>query len=46
MIDLALKAGFREAKHVSSADLNERYFAGRTDGLSLPSGEEFLLATT
>ncbi|MGM9967091.1 MAG: class I SAM-dependent methyltransferase [Rummeliibacillus sp.] len=46
MIDLALKAGFREAKHVSSADLNERYFAGRTDSLSLPSGEEFLLATT
>lgn len=45
MIDLALKAGFREARHVSSADLNERYFAGRTDGLSLPSGEEFLLAT-
>lgn len=46
MIDLALKAGFREARHVSSADLNERYFTGREDGLSLPSGEEFLLATT
>lgn len=46
MIDLAKEAGFREARHVSSADLNQRYFTGRTDGLSLPKGEEFLIATT
>ncbi|HWI47913.1 MAG TPA: class I SAM-dependent methyltransferase [Rummeliibacillus sp.] len=46
MIELAREAGFREARHVSSADLNERYFTGRTDGLWLPSGEEFLIATT
>jgi methyltransferase (TIGR00027 family) len=46
MLALAREAGFREVRHVSSADLNQRYFAGRTDGLRLPSGEEFLIATT
>ncbi len=46
MLSLAREAGFREARHVSSAELNERYFTGRTDGLYLPSGEEFLIATT
>jgi methyltransferase (TIGR00027 family) len=46
MLALAREAGFREVRHVSSADLNKRYFSGRTDGLWLPSGEEFLLATT
>ncbi|CAI8704309.1 S-adenosyl-L-methionine-dependent methyltransferase [Brevibacillus sp. IT-7CA2] len=45
MLALAREAGFREVQHVSSAELNQRYFTGRTDGLSLPSGEEFLIAT-
>ena len=46
ILALARDAGFHEAKHVSTADLNARYFAGRTDGLRLSSSEEFLLATT
>lgn len=46
MLALAREAGFQEARHISSADLNKRYFTGRTDGLRLPSGEEFLVATT
>ncbi len=46
MLALAREAGFREARHVSAADLNQRYFTGRTDGFCLPSGEEFLIATT
>ncbi|MGG0655418.1 class I SAM-dependent methyltransferase [Rummeliibacillus pycnus] len=46
MIELSRVAGIREARHVSSAELNQRYFSGRTDGLSLPKGEEFLIATT
>ncbi|MCC2684429.1 MAG: hypothetical protein K0R75_1328 [Paenibacillaceae bacterium] len=46
MVGLAREAGFREARHVSSTELNRRYFADRTDGLFLPPGEEFLLATT
>lgn len=46
MLELAREAGFREARHVSGADLSQRYFAGRTDGLWLPRGEEFLVATT
>ncbi|USG66134.1 class I SAM-dependent methyltransferase [Brevibacillus ruminantium] len=46
MLELAREAGFREVRHVSSAELNQRYFTGRTDGFWLPSGEEFLIATT
>lgn len=46
MLEMAREAGFRDVRHVSSADLNKRYFTGRMDGLQLPSGEEFLLATT
>lgn len=46
MLALAREAGFREARHVSATDLNQRYFTGRTDGLRLPSGEEFLVAIT
>lgn len=46
MMELALQAGFREVRHVSSADLNQRYFTARADGLWLPGGEEFLVATT
>ena len=45
--NLAHEAGFDEARHVSAADLTQRYFAGRTDGLRPPSNaEELLVATT
>lgn len=43
---LALKAGFRTAEHFSLAQMIERYFKDRTDGLLPASGEEFLIATT
>lgn len=47
MLDLARQAGFLNAEHVSAADLAQRYFAGRTDGLRPPSNsEELLLAMT
>jgi methyltransferase (TIGR00027 family) len=46
MLALACAAGFRDAEHVSSAMFNERYFAGRTDGLRTSRGEELLVATT
>lgn len=37
----------REARHVSAADLAERYFKGRPDGLRPPfNAEELLVATT
>ena len=44
---MALEAGFKDAKHVSAADLTERYFAHRTDGLRPPhNAEELLVAST
>ena len=43
---MAREAGFQEVRHVSSEHLNQLYFNGRTDGLFLPRGEEFLVATT
>jgi methyltransferase (TIGR00027 family) len=46
ILALAREAGFREIKHVSRADLIQRYFAGRSDGLQPASGEEFLVART
>jgi methyltransferase (TIGR00027 family) len=46
MLALAREAGFREVRHVSAADLNQRYFEGRTDGLRLVSSEELLVAAT
>ena len=46
MLRLARQAGFSEVRHVSPAMLNERYFAARTDGLGLSSGEQVLVATT
>ena len=45
ILELARGAGFREARHVSSDILNQRYFAGRPDGLHVPRGEELLVAT-
>ena len=46
LVALALDAGFRDSRHVSSDLLNQRYFAGRPDGLRMPRGEELLVATT
>jgi methyltransferase (TIGR00027 family) len=45
ILALARSSGFGAARHVSAAMLNERYFAGRTDGLRTSSGEELLVAT-
>ena len=46
-IAMARAAGFREAQHVSTATIAERYFAGRADGLRPPNNaEEILVATT
>jgi methyltransferase (TIGR00027 family) len=46
MLKLAQDAGFREVRHISTAALTERYFAGRNDGLRPPvGGEEILVAT-
>jgi methyltransferase (TIGR00027 family) len=47
MLNLARKAGFRDVRHVSAANLGDRYFAGRGDGLRPPNNsEEILVATT
>lgn len=45
MLALAHEAGFKEVKYVSAANLAERYFAGRTDGLR-PGSEALLVAST
>jgi len=42
----ARAAGFADVRHVSGRDMNERYFAGRPDGLRMSTGEDFLIATT
>jgi hypothetical protein len=46
MLALARAAGFRDAKHISSRSLADRYFAGRADGLRPTTGEDLLLAST
>lgn len=47
MLQLARDAGVKGVRHVSAADLAQRYFAGRTDGLRPPNNtEELLVATT
>lgn len=47
MLQAAREAGFGGASHVSAADLAQRYFAGRADGLRPPNNsEELLVATT
>ncbi len=47
MLALAAEAGFKEARHTSAADLADRYFSGRTDGLRPPNNsEEILVART
>ena len=46
MLELARQAGFNDVHHVSAPLLNQRYFAGRTDGLQVSKGEELVVATT
>ena len=47
MLSLAREAGFKDVRHVSAANLTQRYFAGRTDGLCPPNNtEELLVAIT
>ncbi|XXX78012.1 class I SAM-dependent methyltransferase [Sorangium sp. So ce134] len=46
ILALARGAGFKDAQHVSAESLEQRYFAGRTDGLRPSKGEELLVATT
>ncbi len=47
MLALARDAGFGEVEHVSAADLTQRYFSGRADGLRPPNNaEELLVGTT
>lgn len=45
IVTLAREAGFGEARTVSTADLTERYFRRRTDGLRPSTGESFLVAS-
>lgn len=45
ILEMAGEAGFREARLVSGADLAQRYFAGRADGLRLGRSEALLVAT-
>jgi O-methyltransferase involved in polyketide biosynthesis len=47
MLALGRQAGFREVSHVPAAEIAQRYFAGRTDGLRPPNNsEELLVART
>ena len=43
ILTLARNCGLRDVRHVSAADLAERYFAGRTDGLRPPNNAEEIL---
>ena len=44
MLALAREAGFADTRHVPAAELNARYFAGRSDGLRMSTGEDLLVA--
>lgn len=46
IVALARDSGLKEARHVSAAELTDRYFKGRPDGLHVSRGEEFLVAGT
>ena len=46
VVAVAHETGFKDARHVSAAMLNQWYYAGRTDGLRTSSGEELLVATS
>lgn len=45
MTALARKSGFEHLELVSTADITNRYFQGRVDGLTPATGENFLVAT-
>src|SRR6185437_12148778 len=45
MLALARETGLKSAQIVGSAELMPRYFAGRSDGLTLSNGEQLLVAT-
>jgi methyltransferase (TIGR00027 family) len=45
MLQMAREAGFKDVGHVSGSTLNDRYFAGRDDGLRVSTGEDFLIAS-
>jgi methyltransferase (TIGR00027 family) len=46
ILELANLAGFKEAKTISTKDMEQVYFTDRADGLFPASGEVFLLAKT
>lgn len=46
ILTLANEAGFKEAKTISTKDMEQYYFANRSDNLLPASGEVFLLAST
>jgi hypothetical protein len=46
ILAMADNAGFKEAKTISTKDMEELYFKDRSDNLLPASGEVFLLATT
>ena len=46
VLTMAKNAGFKDAKTISTSDMEQSYFKNRTDGLLPASGEVFLLATT
>lgn len=46
ILALADEAGFKESKTISTKNMEQYYFANRTDGLLPASGEVFLLANT
>jgi methyltransferase (TIGR00027 family) len=46
ILAMANNAGFKEAKTISTKDMEQLYFTNRTDQLTPASGEVFLLATT
>jgi methyltransferase (TIGR00027 family) len=46
IVALARVCRFKDARVVSPAEIKQRYFAGRPDGLAPGSGEQILVATT
>lgn len=46
ILNIAGEVGFKHPKTISTKDMEQLYFANRTDGLLPASGEVFLLATT
>jgi methyltransferase (TIGR00027 family) len=45
MMRMAQEAGFPQTRRVTAAELTQRYFLGRGDGLRLGGSEELLIAT-